>query len=234
MTWNRPDIAGKKFHRLTVIGLSDRRWRSGFLWECACDCGATHYARSAFLIAGTVKSCGCWRQQTARNNGASVSTHSMTGTREYMSWTAMLARCGNPNNVGYKHYGGRGISVCEHWRSFENFYSDMGPRPPRTSLDRINVDGNYEPSNCRWATPQQQASNKRGSIAVMYAGKMRTLVEVCSMTKVPPDIARRRIRRGWDIDRAVSIPPLIDGKERLKKNLKRRSRELPEQAHWTA
>jgi hypothetical protein len=114
------------------------------------------------LRSGDVRSCGCLQREIiARRNR--THGHSVRGaeTPTYRSWKAMHTRCTNPNPSTWAHYGGRGIEICERWRSFESFLEDMGERPEGTSIDRIDVDGNYEPGNCRWATPTEQRANRR-------------------------------------------------------------------------
>jgi hypothetical protein len=156
------DLAGQRFGRLTAIEAERIELSSGrkvMGWRCACDCGAKTLVHAVHLKAGRVGSCGCLNKElTARRNR----THGRTGTREHRIWKAMIRRCYNKNVREYRFYGARGIAVCDRWRSsFENFYADVGRCPEGKSLDRINNDGNYEAGNCRWATPQQQARNRR-------------------------------------------------------------------------
>jgi hypothetical protein len=151
------DIAGRRFGRLVVAELAKRH--GGHVhWRCLCDCGKETVVRASHLVGALTTSCGC---QQRENTIARFTTHGMSSTREFSSWSAMLARCENKNHPHFKDYGGRGISVCNRWRKFSNFYADMGPRPRGLTLDRINNDGNYEPGNCRWADWFQQAANRR-------------------------------------------------------------------------
>ena len=149
------NLIGKKFGKLTVIKKDTtqvKRNGESIFWICKCDCGKTTSVRSKSLRRGETKSCGCLHGEN----------HGLRHTKEYNSWAGMKQRCLNPNNEKYPIYGGRGITVCKEWiNSFQQFYNDMGSRPSNNhSIDRINNDGNYEPSNCRWSNNTLQSRNR--------------------------------------------------------------------------
>ncbi len=154
------DLTGRVFTYLTVVSYAGRtgtenRWS----WNCVCRCGNHVIVLHKRLMCGATKSCGCLQPEVAKKI---VTKHDACNTREYRAWGAMKTRCLNSNINGWHYYGGRGITICERWiNSFENFLADMGICPPGLTLDRIDVNGNYEPSNCRWATWELQRTNKR-------------------------------------------------------------------------
>lgn len=150
----------QKVGRLTIIG---ERPEDNIKILCRCDCGKEKMITIAHLLKRTIKSCGCIRSEKtiARKTKHGFGGGKIKRSKEYESWAAMRKRCNNPNDKAYKNYGGRGIIICNSWEDFNNFITDMGPRPDGKSLDRVNNDGNYEPSNCRWATRLEQNRNKR-------------------------------------------------------------------------
>ncbi len=134
------------------------------------------------------------------------------GTPTYSSWVSMKERCSNPKATRFEHYGGRGIRVADRWQSFDNFLADMGERPPGTTLDRIDNNGNYEPGNCRWATLKEQQRNRNVSILITYKGETKTLHEWSQIVGLTWQCLKGRYERGWphsDIIETPAIPPKL-------------------------
>lgn len=191
------DLSGQRFGMLTVVSRVGSVRNGASMtptWRVACDCGREKVVRASNLRAGQTKSCGCV-----------FIRHGMYGTPEYRAWVSMLGRCTNPSIRSYPNYGGRGIRVCPEWEDFETFFAAMGRRPTSGhSLDRIDVNGNYEPANCRWATVKEQARNKRTSHVLSVGGESATISEWAERTGIGKGTIRERLRRGWSPERAIA------------------------------
>jgi hypothetical protein len=168
---------------------------------CRCQCGCLRKVRTYELLHGKSKMCPrCRSHQNAMSHGHSYGP-------EYNSWVGMLQRCTNPKNTKYASYGARSITVCERWKSFENFLADMGRRPgPEYSIDRKDNDGNYEPDNCRWATPVEQARNTRANRILSLGGQTLTEAEWAERLGVKQRLISQRLGRGWTVERTLSTP----------------------------
>ncbi len=187
-----------KYGRLTVIGPSNEKYHL----ECVCDCGNKKTIRKYDLQDGKTKSCGCLQPEQARKN---KTTHSMRRTKIYNVWAGMIARCTNPNHIGYHNYGGRGITVCKTWFKFENFYSDMGEANGLT-LDRKNNEKGYSKINCEWVSRKTQGNNRRGNRLITFNGKTQTLTQWADELTIPHSRLQGRQRLGWTIERMLTTP----------------------------
>lgn len=173
------DIAGQRFGRLVALRPTSQRRSGKVMWLCQCDCGNTTLATSNNLKTGGTRSCGCLYRETV---GDARRKHGMTGTRIYGIWKAMRSRCLNVNNKSYENYGGRGISVCNEWGGedgFKNFHdwSMKHGYADNLTIDRIDVNGDYTPNNCRWITQHEQTRNKRNTINITAHGKTMCLAD---------------------------------------------------------
>jgi hypothetical protein len=200
---NRIDITGQRFGRLCATGKTITKNQRIF-WECVCDCGNVKFYESYSLRHGYSRSCGCWcKEEMARIKHK----HGAAGTRLYGVWFKMLERCRNPKNKRFHRYGGRGISVCNRWQSFQNWIDDMGyPASDTLEIDRINNDGNYEPGNCRWATKKQNCRNSSSARKITYLGKTQCITEWAEDAGINEKTLMTRLERGWPFVKAIETP----------------------------
>jgi len=195
------NLAGKRFGRLVVLRRAGVNSSRSAIWECRCDCGTlTKTTASALNHAGT-KSCGCLQREAVIRT---MTKHGMYQSATYGVWECMMSRCNNSKHKNFHHYGGRGISVCDRWRDFRNFLSDMGARPGRKTIDRIDVNGNYEPWNCRWASMKEQMRNRRDTVLYEYMGEKKILADLSEDAGINLGTVHSRLRRGWTLDRSLT------------------------------
>ncbi len=193
------NLIGKKIGKLLVLGISNKRGnKNEIYWECKCDCGNTKPIRANSLITQSSLSCGCVKYKK----------HGLYNTTEYYIWQHLRNRCNNPKDARYNRYGGRGIKVCPSWNSsFESFYADMGPRPSRKhSIERIDNDGDYEPSNCRWDTIKNQSRNRSNNFKITYNGETKCLVDWSELLNLNYFLLHDRLKSGWSPEKAFTTP----------------------------
>lgn len=214
-----PPAARNRFRRVSGIAIGDQvdgphgkltqvgppfllSRRPYAVYECMC--GGIVAARVQSVRSGHRTTCGCLlREITVRR----ITKHGHYNTPMYQIWRHIIERCSSSSSKGYRYYGGRGIKVCERWQDFEHFLEDMGPRPsPDHSIDRINVNGNYEPTNCRWATRIEQANNKRNNVLVDVSGQSLTIAQWAAVSNVHPGTINSRLKNGWGSQAAVFTP----------------------------
>lgn len=187
---------GDRFGRFTVLSYAGKNASRNRYWLCQCDCGGEPRRVLQFnLRDGSTVSCGCLRKERQRQ---ACTTHGRYRTREYRSWSQMIQRCLNINDANYQSYGAAGITVCERWKTFANFFRDMGPCPSALTLDRIDNTKGYEPSNCRWATRAQQYRNRRSNIWVTIGGELMIFRDAATLLNLSPHTIGNRRRRFFE------------------------------------
>jgi len=169
----------------------------------ACKCGTRDVIECTSVKSGHSKSCGCLKSEltTAKNT-----THGMSRTSTYEIWSGMIKRCFDENNQAWDNYGGRGIHVCDRWLQFEKFFEDMGERPPKMSIERIDNNKGYEPSNCKWATSKAQGRNTRRNRILTANGKSMCIADWADATGIDYDVLSRRVCLGWADERVINTP----------------------------
>ena len=211
----RKDLTNRKFGRLTVLGLHHKQQKykpngkpngHRIYYECLCDCGQTCIVLADHLVRHKIMSCGCLQKERAKLLNTK---HGLRNTRLFRIWAGMVSRCTNPNHKKYGLWGGRGILLCKEWREdFVNFYnwSMNNGYKDNLSIDRIDVNGNYEPNNCRWATAKQQARNARTNVNLTYKEETHCVSEWSEITGIKSGTIFYRIRHGWSVEDALTIP----------------------------
>ncbi len=199
------DLTGQRFRKLRVISRA-APVRGHTAWNCICDCGRSCVRLAYKLKNGVAVSCGCL-VGGATHGHTRGQRHSIGRSPTFTSWQSMISRCTQPSNPAFAYYRKLGVTVCERWRSFENFLADMGERPSLShSIDRYpNNRGNYEPKNCRWATKREQANNRVTNNVFVFRGTALTLTELARATGLPYELLRHRlVRAGWSVEEAIT------------------------------
>lgn len=198
------NLIGQKFERLLVIQSAKKDKWGKSQWLCQCDCGREKIILDFNLKSGNTKSCGCLQiekmiQRFTKHGHSKRNKWSKT----YKSWLDMNRRCNNPNDKDYCNYRGRGITICKRWKKFINFLEDMGEQPRGLQIDRINNDGNYCKSNCRWATRKEQGRNRRNNHLITFNSKTQCLVAWAEEFQIHRGTLFARINQGWSIEKAL-------------------------------
>jgi hypothetical protein len=199
------DITGQKFNRWTVIKRVENDSKGHAKWLCQCDCGNYGTHNSTRLMQEYTKSCGCFKNDNPSNYRHGHAQKRISPT--YNTWAGMKARCTDPKNQAYKHYGARGIKVCERWMTFANFLEDMGEKPEGTSLDRIDHSGDYCKENCKWSTHLEQARNKRSNRNISFNGETLCLMEWAERLGLNVSSLAERLDK-WPLEKALTTPKL--------------------------
>lgn len=200
------NLVGKKFGRLTVVEISGRTNRQQVTWRCLCECGNYTVVSNTGLQSGNTKSCGCLKHDILIRRNKKGSDPDKK-TRLYRIWQRMKYRCENEQSSDYKYYGGKGVSVCENWKNdFQSFkkWALINGYNDDLTIDRINVNGNYEPSNCKWATMAQQCINTTKNHFITYKGETHTLSEWSKKFKMDGSKIRYRLNHNWPLDKIFS------------------------------
>lgn len=216
------DLSNIRFDKTTAIrDVGKASGGRGRLWECQCDCGKVHIVVAGHLLSGHTRSCGCLWEAAGKCTKPKHITHGYTSriatgkvSTEYNIWSGARARCLNKKSAAYQKYGAKGIGICDRWAigeggksGFECFIEDMGDRPSlKHSLDRINPTGNYEPSNCRWATDREQQNNRSNNIMIEAFGRVDTIANWSRERGIGRVAILNRLAAGWDVERAMTQP----------------------------
>jgi len=195
---------GNTYGRLTVLSFSHMNSDKKACFVCKCSCGNTTIVAGKSLRSGHTVSCGCYKLEVIANSNRSHGDCSGGKTKEYFTWRGIIGRCEDVNNKNYNLYGGRGIKVCKRWRtSYANFLHDMGRKKPGYTIERINQNGDYKPSNCRWATMKEQNNNRRNNHILEHNGERLTVAQWSDKLGVRQITLLMRVRRGWSHSEAI-------------------------------
>jgi len=198
-------MINKTFGRWTVIASAGKNKKGDAYWECRCACGNIKAIRGSSLLIGDSTSCGCFKKDARK-------THGKTGSATYSSWRHMMRRCYSSKDQDYRHYGGRGITVCPRWHTFEHFFADMGEVPEGLTLGRKKNNEPYSPENCQWETRKQQGQNTRRLIVLTFGDKSQNLKQWAADLKMKHGTLRHRIVvLKWSTEKALTTPVIQRG-----------------------
>lgn len=204
------DITGNKYGRLTVLGLAERHIKfknKDSYWLCQCACGKEKIINAGALKRGVTKSCGCLNIEKTILMSKNNITHGKTNTREYSCWRGMMRRCHDEKVKDYPRYGAVGITVCDEWHKFENFYAALGDAPSKShSLDRIDGTLGYFPGNVKWSTSKEQANNRKSNVLLTFDGRVQNVVDWASELGVKAHLIYDRLYAGWSVEDALTTP----------------------------
>lgn len=193
------NLEGKRFGRLVAIEMAGYTEKDKkILWKCRCDCGNEKIVRARGLTSGHTRSCGCLASEYIKEK---LTTHGKCHTRLHNIWKSMIERCTRKTHEAYHNYGGRGITICDEWKKFEPFYEwgIANGYDDKLTLDRIDVNGNYEPSNCKWSTYKEQGNNRRTNTLMTFNGETKTQSMWADETGISYDVISHRLKRGWSV-----------------------------------
>lgn len=207
------DLTGSRYGKLVVVEYAGKDKNGYTTWLCRCDCGNEKIIRGSKLKDGDIKSCGCSQHLFTRERCEKISLskikHGLSGNRLYYIYDNMLKRCYDESSEKYQNYGARGIAVCDEWRNNRQAFFDWAYNAGYTeelTIDRIDVNGDYCPDNCRWATQKEQANNRTSNHKLTYNGSTHTIAEWAEITGISPSALYSRIYNGWDAEKALSTP----------------------------
>lgn len=199
------DLTGQRFGKLIALERTDKKRGNLTFWKCQCDCGNISIVQTGHLTNGHTQSCGCLQKERARK---AHTTHGKANERITKIWYGIRKRCYNPNSIYYSNYGGRGISMCDEWRSdFQSFYEWAMSHgyEEHLTIDRIDVNGNYCPENCRWITNEEQQNNRRTSHLLTYNGETHSMKDWAQLIGIKYSTLRGRINvYKWDVEKALT------------------------------